>query len=201
MDVLATIAEYGAWFYAVTFAWTFVEGETFVIFAGLAAHEHLLRLDLLIASAWLGSFLGDQLYFFIGRRYGVRLLARFPRLRPGVESALDWLRRYNTWFILSFRFVYLVRNMASFAMGMSGVAWRRFVVLNFIAAGVWATTFAGAGYLFGAAFEHLIGDAAEAFMIAMATLFALAVGFTVTMERRRRRLASGNGRAAGLRSS
>ena len=187
MDILATIAEYGAWFYAFTFAWTFVEGETFVIFAGLAAQKDLLRLEYLIASAWLGSFLGDQLYFFVGRRYGARLLARFPRLRPGVETALDWLRRYNTWFILSFRFIYLVRNPASFAMGMSGVAWRRFAALNFIAAGVWATTFASVGYLCGAAFEQVLGDATETFMIAMATLFALAVAFTVTIERRRRR--------------
>ena len=37
MDVNQLIAEHGAWFYPITFLWTFLEGETFVIFAGAAS--------------------------------------------------------------------------------------------------------------------------------------------------------------------
>jgi membrane protein DedA with SNARE-associated domain len=186
-DFFDFVANHGSWFYAITFAWTFLEGESFVIFAGLAASLDLLDLDLLIMVAWAGSFCGDQLYFAIGRRYGARLIERFPRLKPGVDMAFDWLNRYQTGFILCFRFIYLVRNFASFALGMSGVPWPRFLVLNFIAAGVWATTFAGVGYLFGAALENVIGDATHAFYIAMLALFGFAIGGTVIAHRRRRR--------------
>jgi membrane protein DedA with SNARE-associated domain len=185
MDIVETIREYGDWFYVVTFVWTFLEGETFVLFAGLAARQDILRLDLLIIVAWLGSFCGDQVYFWIGRRWGHSLLRRFPRWAPGVHAALDLLRRYNTWFILSFRFIYGVRNFSSFAMGTSGLSWPRFLILNFIAAGVWAVTFAGVGYLVGATFEHLLGDLALVFGLVMLTIFAVVILFIARSQRRR----------------
>ena len=187
-DFFDFVANHGMWFYAFTFAWTFLEGETFVIFAGLAASLDLLDLPVLIAVAWLGSFCGDQLYFAIGRRYGRHLLKRFPRLQPGVDLAFEWLHQYHTGFILCFRFVYLVRNFASFALGMSGVSWPRFLALNFVAAGLWASTFAGVGYVFGAALESVIGDATHAFLLAMLVLFGFAIGLSVLMHRRRRRV-------------
>jgi len=185
MDIAEIIREYGDWFYVVTFVWTFLEGETFVLFAGFAARQDLLRLDHLIVIAWLGSFAGDQFYFWIGRRWGQSLLRRFPRWSPGVHAALDLLRRYDTWFILSFRFIYGVRNFSSFAMGSSGLSWPRFLVLNFIAAGIWAVTFAGAGYLVGATFEHLLGDLALGFGLVMLTIFAGAITLIVRAQKRR----------------
>jgi membrane protein DedA with SNARE-associated domain len=185
IDIVEWIQDYGEWFYAITFIWTFLEGETFVLFAGLAARQGILSLDLLILTAWLGSFAGDQFYFWIGRHWGNHLLRRFPRWSPGVHAALDMLRRYDTWFILSFRFIYGVRNFSSFAMGTSGLSWVRFLVLNFIAAGVWAVTFAGTGYLVGAAFEDLLGDLALAFGLVMLGIFA-AVIFMISRAQKRR---------------
>jgi membrane protein DedA with SNARE-associated domain len=185
MDIAETIREYGEWFYVVTFVWTFLEGETFVLFAGLGARQGILRLDLLILFAWLGSFCGDQLYFWIGRRYGHALLRRFPRWSPGVHAALDLLRRYDTWFILSFRFIYGVRNFSSFAMGTSGLPWPRFLILNFLAAGVWAVTFASAGYIVGATFEHLLGDLAVAFGVVMLGIFVTVITLITRAQKRR----------------
>ncbi len=116
------IAEYGAYFYLIAFVWTFLEGETVVLFAGFAAAQGLLDPLLLLIAAWLGSFAGDQCYFWLGRHFGVRLLDRFPRWRHGVDAALHWLERYDAGFILSFRFIYGVRNFSSFALGLSAVA-------------------------------------------------------------------------------
>lgn len=191
MDVNQLIADYGAWFYPITFVLTFLEGETFVIFAGAAAHQGLLNLYCLIAVAWAGSFAGDQFYFFIGRRWGQKLLDRFPRYRPAVDLALGFLRKYNTWFILTFRFIYGIRNVSSFAMGMSGLAWGRFLVLNFIAAGVWAVAFAGSGYLLGKAFEAILGDLAEKFGLIMLGIFlAIITGVAIMHSRLQQREAA-----------
>src|SRR6266571_5541697 len=145
MDISQLIAEHGACFYLIAFIWTFLEGETFVLFAAFAAAQGLLNPVLLLAAAWLGSFSGDQTYFWIGRHFGLGILNRFPRWRYGVETALRWLERYNTGFILSFRFIYGIRNVSSFAMGMSAIRWQRFLTLNFLAAGVWAASFVAAG--------------------------------------------------------
>ena len=182
------VADHGAWIYALVFVWTFFEGETFVIFMGMAAHAGLLVWGWVFVLAWAGSFAGDQCYFWIGRRYGPTLLARFPRWHPGVEAALGLLRRYDTWFILSFRFIYGVRNLASFAMGTSGLNPLRFAILNFIAAGVWALAFAGFGYVFGRALERIIDDVIVAFGITMLTMFSLVILGAWFAKRRQRRL-------------
>lgn len=183
-------AEYGHFIYALIFIWTFFEGETFVIFAGFAASQDILDWTGVFLCAWLGSFLGDQLYFWIGRRWGVRLLEKIPRWRPGVELALDFLRRYNTTFILSFRFIYGVRNFASFAMGMSGLDPARFAFLNCMAAFVWALAFAGFGYVFGEVLESMLDDVIQIFGIFMLVFFGSAFALVTFLRRRHRREAA-----------
>lgn len=187
MDINQLIADHGEWFYPITVVWTFLEGETFVIFAGAAAFHGLVNLPLLIASAWLGSFAGDQFYFYLGRAYGQRILARFPRWRGGVDLALGLLHKYHIGFILSFRFIYGVRNFSSFAVGMSEVTWPRFMALNFIAAGVWATVFGGAGYLLAQAFEAVLGEIARDFGLVMLAVFLVAVSAVLMLYKRRAR--------------
>ena len=189
MDVQELIRQHGLWVYLFTFVWTFFEGETFVLFCGFAAAQGLLNAPLLLISAWLGSFAGDQFYFWVGRHFGLKLLERRPAWRARVDKALAWLRRFDIGFILSFRFIYGVRNVSSFALGISGIDWRRFLSLNFIAAGLWALIFVGAGYLFGQASEAMLGDLAAEFRMAMLTVFALVVlgvCFAVFLRRRRR---------------
>jgi len=114
-----------------------------------------------LAAAWLGSFLGDQCWFLLGRRYGGRMIKRFPKWEPGVEVALDFLHRYNAKFILSFRFIYGIRNVSSIACGMSKLTWGRFALLNFIAAGVWAAAFVTVGFVFGQLSEAVLGKASR----------------------------------------
>ena len=143
---------------------------------------------MLIASA-LGSFAGDQTYFWIGRHFGVRLLARQPLWRERVDRALAWLDRYDAGFILTFRFIYGVRNFSSFALGVSHVHWRRFMILNFTAAVIWAGLFIGAGYLCGHTLGHMLGEIAQRFSQTLLVLFALAliVGHLIHRIHRRRR--------------
>ena len=186
MDINQLIADNGACFYAIAFVWTFLEGETVVLFAGFAAAQGLVDPWLLLGAAWVGSFAGDQCYFWLGRRFGVRLLDRFPRWRHGVDSALHWLERYDAGFILSFRFIYGVRNFSSFALGLSAVRWERFLRLNFLAAGLWAASFVAAGYFLGHAFRAVLGDIARSFSLVMLAVF-VAIGFGMWLLHRRQR--------------
>jgi membrane protein DedA with SNARE-associated domain len=188
MDLDRLIAEYGAYTYLIAFVWTFLEGETIVLFTGFAAAQGLLNPFLLLVAAWFGSFAGDQLYFWIGRHFGLAILSRFPRWRHGVESALSWLERYNTGFILSFRFIYGVRNLSSFAMGLSAIRWQRFLLLNFLAAGLWATSFIAVGYFLGHAFRAVLGHLVRSFSLLMLgafVAFSVAVWLAHRLQRRR----------------
>ena len=191
MDLERFILEHGSWTYLVTFVWTFFEGETFVLLAGFASAQGLLSAPLLLVAAWFGSFAGDQCYFWIGRHFGLRLLARRPEWRRHVDRALSWLTRYDTAFILSFRFIYGIRNFSSFALGISTIMWQRFLVINFAAALLWASIFIGIGYVCGHAFESILGRVAHRFSIVLLAIFVvvLACGHFVHKLRllRRRR--------------
>ncbi len=189
-DIQSMVSQYGTLVYVVIFLWTFLEGETFVIFAGAAAQQGTLHFWLLVLTAWLGSFSGDQMWFWLGRRYGTQILERRPNWRAGVDGALEMLQRYDKWFILSFRFVYGVRNFASFAMGMARVHPLRFAVLNFIAAFVWAFSFAGFGYIFGHALEAAMGDIADNFLYIMFGVFVFSASILYLVHRRQARKAA-----------
>jgi membrane protein DedA with SNARE-associated domain len=105
-----------------------------------------------------------------------------------VESALRWLERYNTGFILSFRFIYGVRNLSSFAMGLSAIRWQRFLSLNLLAAGLWATSFTAVGYFLGHAFRAVLGHLVRSFSLVMLgafVAFAVAVWLAHRLQRRR----------------
>jgi membrane protein DedA with SNARE-associated domain len=195
MSLESLLADYGYW---LIFATTFIEGESVVLIAGVAASARHLELPWVIAAAYIGSYLGDQLWFHVGRRYGKRLLQRFPRFQGPANRVFRLLERYDTGFILTFRFVYGVRNVTPFALGMSNVSALRFAVLNCVAAGMWAVTFAGAGYLFGHAVIAIIGDmkAYIGYVLLGLVVVALALWLYKIMRRRR----DNNGAAAGSAS-
>lgn len=158
--ILRLAAEYHYLTYPLVLVATFIEGETIVILMGAAssAGELPINVELLALAAFAGSFCGDQLYYLIGRRYGAPLLNRWPTLGHKIEWAFQLVKDHPTLFILSFRFIYGIRNIAPFVIGISGVPRLRYMVLNFIAAMVWAHSFAWGGYWLGRALEHWLGQ-------------------------------------------
>jgi membrane protein DedA with SNARE-associated domain len=149
------IVKYG---YIVIFIGTFFEGETILIIAGFLSHGGYLHLPLVIAAALAGSFSGDQLYFFIGRYRGQKVLEKRPEWRARVDKFMRLFNRYNIVIILSFRFLYGLRTISPFAIGLSNISALRFFLLNFISAVVWAISFGVAGYFFGHAVEIFMRD-------------------------------------------
>jgi membrane protein DedA with SNARE-associated domain len=170
------------------FVVTFFEGETILIVAGFAAQQHLIRLDAALLAAFVGSMMGDQLYFHIGRRYGQEIFRRRPYWRLAADRALKLLLRYQNVFILSFRFLYGVRMVSSFAIGLAQVSYRRFTALNMIAAAIWSLTYGMGGYLFGRELNVILGNVASIEHIALGVLALLFAGFWMWRYLRRRRL-------------
>jgi membrane protein DedA with SNARE-associated domain len=147
------VAEYG---YLAIFIGCFLEGETILVLGGFAAYSGYLDLGWVTFAGFSGSFLGDQLYYFLARKWGHKVLNRFPSWRPGIARALKLLEKYDVAFILSFRFIYGVRSVSSVAIGLSSVPPRRFFPYNFLAAAVWAIIVAGLGYVFGEAINLIL---------------------------------------------
>ena len=170
--------------YVVLLVWTFLEGETIVIIAGVAASEGHLSLPLIALCAFCGSLCSDQFVFFLGRYKGKAFVARRPKWQAGAERVYRMLERHQIWLILGFRFLYGLRNVTPFAIGMSEVPTRRFVLLNVIGAATWAATFTCGGYLFGAAMETLVAGPQKWAVILGLAVIAAAV-WLVRLVRRR----------------
>ena len=155
MSLESIIETYGYWALLVG---TFLEGETILVLGGFAAHRGYLTLPWVILAAFIGSLCGDQLFFYLGRRHSAFILARFPQWKVSIEKVQGLLERFRTPFILVFRFLYGLRLPAPFAIGMTSVPFKEFVLLNMVGAAVWAILVGVGGYLFGNALEIVIGD-------------------------------------------
>jgi membrane protein DedA with SNARE-associated domain len=118
MDIPGLVQHYG---YLAVAAETFLEGEAILLMAGAAAYRGYLTLPMVIVVGTITSFLGDQLYFYVGRRYGTVLLKRFPFLQSRATRANALLERHHVRLILLVRFLYGMRIAGLIAMGMSGV--------------------------------------------------------------------------------
>jgi membrane protein DedA with SNARE-associated domain len=183
MSLEELIANYG---YLAILAITFIEGETIVILAGIAAHMGFLELPWVIACALAGSFAGDQTWFYIGRHWGPRIIKRRPAWQEAADKVYKHLHRHQYWLILTFRFYYGLRNVTPFAVGSAGIPRLRFFVLNLIGAIVWAHAFAYAGYALGETFKLFLDDYHRYALYVIGGLLALGVLLWVTKLVRRR---------------
>ena len=153
-EIDALIARHGDLFYLLTFLFAALEGEIFVIFAGFAVQRGHLNMNELIIAAWLGSLTGDQICFWLGRHFGNHVFYYFPQKKAAIEKAVGRLEKYAIVFIMSYRFMYGVRNVSGIAIGLSRLPWQKFAFWNVIAALVWAIFFSYFGYFFG----DFVGD-------------------------------------------
>ncbi|MGJ7610051.1 MULTISPECIES: DedA family protein [unclassified Variovorax] len=152
MSVPGLLADYG---YLAVFVGSLLEGETVLVLAGFAAHQGYLFFPWVVAVAFCGGTLGDQIFFFIGRRYGHALLRRLPRLADRAGRIDRLLLRHHAALIVGVRFMYGLRIVGPIVIGMSQVPARRFLLFNMIGAAIWAPLVAGAGFLFGRTMQGL----------------------------------------------
>ena len=144
--------------YFALFLGTFFEGETILVLAGFLAFRGYMDINMVVAVAFLGSYAGDQLWYFLGRKHGRKLLARKPRWQLLGDKALEQIRKHPDIWVLSFRFVYGLRTVMPVAIGLSGYPPLRYLLLNGIGAAVWAAALAAAAYHFGAVLEGMLGS-------------------------------------------
>ena len=168
---LDLIRQHGNAAYSFMFAYAASHTLLLALFAGYAAHSGALGFGTLIVVCWSGSFVGDVIRFWIGRRFGTRWLGPFPRLERAVKTAAQLANRHYVWMILFHRYPHGIRGVAGFAYGMSQMPWSTFLLLNFVAAGLWSCATVSAGYAFGQVSEKVMSDASSGLGLIMLLAF------------------------------
>ncbi|MDR2076845.1 MAG: DedA family protein [Desulfovibrio sp.] len=180
-DAKELLSRYG---YLVILIWTFLEGETIVIIAGIFAPQLQLTPWFIALAAFGGSFLSDQIMFSLGRYKGPAVLTLFPRIGAKIDKAAALFKKYDNALILGFRFVYGVRNVTPILLGISGVSHKKFFCLNAIGASVWALVFSFGGYYAGKAFMRIMDQVGHGIFYFLLLLVALALAVWFLRSRR-----------------
>jgi membrane protein DedA with SNARE-associated domain len=131
--------------------------ETVIITLGVAtAGSTDPRIALLVACSAAGAFLGDNLCYLLGRRFGPWIEHRFFRSEKGARRR-DWaersLERYGMPLIVVCRFIPGGRTAVMLSCGIVRYDRRRFIIATAIAGVIWACYSFFLGRLGGKAFE------------------------------------------------
>lgn len=182
-DVFALIKQYGYWLMAFG---AIIEGETFLVAGGVAAHAGFFHLSGLIALALLGSTFHDCTLFFAGRFFGKALIKRKPQMYAKVHGILHLFDKYGVLIIIALRFAYGFRTIIPSVLGMSPISAKKFIFYDIIGGIIWSCTFILGGYIFGAAIDKFLNDfelASEIpFYIAVGAVFAAGLIFFISLK-------------------
>ncbi|MFN2468139.1 MAG: DedA family protein [Gaiellaceae bacterium] len=160
----------GGWTYVVVGVMAYLEtgvfvgllapGEFTVILGGFVAGQGEIDVFGLCALVWACAFAGDVTSYVLGRRLGRSFLlahgGRFRITRERLEQVEQFFERHGGKTILIGRFLGLVRALAPFIAGSSRVPARRFLPIDFVAAGAWSVTFVTLGYVFWQSFDEVV---------------------------------------------
>lgn len=179
----------GAWTYAIAGVFAFLEtgafvglvapGETVVVLAGAVAGQGATSVVLTIGVVWIAAFLGDTCSFLLGQKLGRGWVLRHgPRLRLTPER-FGQVERYfadhGGKTILIGRFIGLVRALAPFVAGSSGMPYRQLAPYSILGTGLWATLFTLLGYFASKNIDAVLSNSEHA-LLAFAVIVALVVG-------------------------
>jgi membrane protein DedA with SNARE-associated domain/membrane-associated phospholipid phosphatase len=190
----------GNWTYLLVGAFAFLEtgafvgliapGETAMLLGGLVAGQGQIDLFTLIGIVWACAVAGDLTSFFLGRRLGRPFLERHgPRVHithERLEHVEAFFDRHGGKAILLGRFVGLVRAIAPFLAGSSGMRLRRFLPYDVIGAGLWGASLVVLGYIFWQSFSTLL-DYAKKGALALGAVIVIVVGIVWLARWLRRR--------------
>lgn len=174
MNLELLIEHYG---YLVVLLGAVLEGEAVLILAAAAARLGYLHLPWVLAAAAVGAFVGDNIYFYVGRRYGARATDRFPRLKEAIPRVDALVARWRWGAVIALRFLYGLRTIGPIAIGAGTMPRWQFVAANAIGAVLWAALVGSIGFAAGHAAEKMLGDVrnAELALLALAVIVGAAV--------------------------
>lgn len=137
-------------------------GESTLMLASFYAHKHSgLHIQWIVLAGIATCILGDNLGYFVGHRYGDRLIQwaekHLPIDEQDVKAGRDLIKRHGGMAVFSARFIFGLRTIFGPLAGSLGMDWRRFLKYNVLGAIAWVCTMAFVGYGIANAFQSMLG--------------------------------------------
>jgi membrane protein DedA with SNARE-associated domain len=134
--------------------------ESVLMLAGYAVSRGVLHLPLVLLVGILSAVVGDNLGYWVGRRYGPPAIERFGHLAfvpPARLAKLTaFMTRYGALAIFAARFIVGVRTLAGPLAGATGVRPLTFFTANILGALVYVPYAVAIGYGIGWSVGHVV---------------------------------------------
>ena len=144
-DWLAELPEEWAYILCFLFVWfdaviPIFPGETTLAAASTLAADGALELELVMLAGALGAIVGDSSLFWIARRSAKRVQGHLDKAleNPKVHAAWEALDRSPGLLIVAGRYVPGMRFAVNASMGLSKIAYRRFLPWSVLGGALWS---------------------------------------------------------------
>ena len=165
--------EYG---YIILFSWSILEGESGLVMAGLLCSTEDMNLYIAIFVAGLGGFVGDQIYFYIGRYNKKYVHSKFKGQRRKFALAHLLLKKHGWPIIFAQRYMYGLRTVIPISIGLTRYDAKTFAIINLISAWCWGAITIVPVWYFGEEILELLKIAKEHWYFAIPLVIALISG-------------------------
>jgi membrane-associated protein len=130
-----------------------VPGDLILALGGVYASQGKMSLALVIVVGSLAAICGESVGFYLGRRFGIRLIRHLPfvgpRLSRVIDESEDYFRRHGGKTVAIGRYATAAGAFIPFTAGAGKMPYFRFLLFDVPAIIVWATGISIFGYYFG----------------------------------------------------
>jgi len=171
-------------------------GETALILAaGYAGATGQLDLAWVISAAAAGAIIGDNIGFWVGRKWGAKLLVRYGKYIHLPESRLRLgqylFQRHGAKIVFFGRFVAFLRVLAALLAGMNNYRWGPFLCYNAAGGALWANAIGGGAFLFGDSITKVSGPLGIAALVIVVGAMIAFMYFVRSEEKKMEKKLSG----------
>lgn len=145
-DMFSNLATYG---YIALFIYSLGGGFLGIMAAGVLSYAGKMDLATSMAVAMVSNFLGDTLLFYLARYHKKEVMGYFHKHRRKLALSHMLMKKHGSWIIFMQKFVYGIKTLIPLAIGLTKYDFKKFSILNFAAAVLWALVVGVGSYLAG----------------------------------------------------
>ncbi len=158
---------------------TFLEGETTILLAGIFAKFGYLELKHVMFFSFLGTFIGDCTFFFLGKWFGKSVIDRYAFVRSKTTVANSIIHEYRHLILFMMRFLAGFRSIILMLLGCANVSSARFLLIDSVSSAIWSILVSLVGFTFANVVYIFVNDIKgyEKIVIPLVVVLAVAAIF------------------------